>query len=280
MDHEQKHSAQDIAVSSPASTSNSNKKANNSDDDDSETRIVTLDTIIRRGLLEKMPMTAKDIDNIIPNAIQKEREKQAADKKRKLLTNTMAGTGGSTAAGTGGGSSGGGGNGGGVDSSDDDQSSEYDSVKDVNINTELDGKLKQQPALNLTTKYQHNTDEVLNLSTKNNPRFIDVNSDRSVTLDSAHHNTNREYFDGEPSSSRTKKPRRKIDEIPFEDECSESLKRNNKRLHPNNPYPESDFEHLTIKRERKLKMSHTTKDSNAPSILSPVNRAKDSNTFK
>lgn len=279
MDQEQKNLLQNVAGTSPASTS-SNK---HDEDDDNETRIVTLDTIIRRGLLEKMPMTAKDIDNIIPNAIQKEREKQAADKKRKLMSITtitgataVTATAAAAAAGTT------------ADSSDDDQSSEYDSLKDVNINSELDGKLKHQSPLNLTSNYHHNVDEVLNLSTKNNSRFIDVNLDRTVTTDVAlqlNATSFRECYDGnvesnEPSSSRTKKPRRKIDEKQIEDECLDTLKRN-KRGHPNNPYPESDFEHLAIKRDRKLKMSHsTTKDSSTPSILSPVNRAKDNNTFK
>lgn len=57
-------------------------------DDRSETRVISLDTIIRKGLNEQMPMTAKDIDNIVPNAIKqqqnanlKQSEKLAASEK-------------------------------------------------------------------------------------------------------------------------------------------------------------------------------------------------------
>lgn len=48
-------------------------------DDRNETRVISLDTIIRKGLNEQMPMTAKDIDNIVPNAIK---QQQDADLKQ------------------------------------------------------------------------------------------------------------------------------------------------------------------------------------------------------
>lgn len=48
-------------------------------EDRSETRVISLDTIIRKGLNEQMPMTAKDIDNIVPNAIK---QQQDADLKQ------------------------------------------------------------------------------------------------------------------------------------------------------------------------------------------------------
>lgn len=35
-----------------------------------QTKVISLDTIIRKGLSEQMPMTAKDINNIVPNAIK------------------------------------------------------------------------------------------------------------------------------------------------------------------------------------------------------------------
>lgn len=47
-----------------------------------ETRVITLDTIIRKGLVEQMPMTAKDVVNIVSKSMQKERERQAADRAR------------------------------------------------------------------------------------------------------------------------------------------------------------------------------------------------------
>lgn len=63
-----------------------------SDDDRNETRVISLDTIIRKGLNEKMPMTAKDIDNIVPNAIKqqqdanlKQSEKLALEKEFNLV---------------------------------------------------------------------------------------------------------------------------------------------------------------------------------------------------
>lgn len=43
-------------------------------DDRNETRVISLDTIIRKGLNEQMPMTAKDIDNIVPNAIKQQQD--------------------------------------------------------------------------------------------------------------------------------------------------------------------------------------------------------------
>lgn len=49
---------------------------------DEETRVITLDTIIRKGLTERMPMTAKDVENIVSKSMQKERERQAADRLR------------------------------------------------------------------------------------------------------------------------------------------------------------------------------------------------------
>lgn len=51
-------------------------------DEEEETRVITLDTIIRKGLVEQMPMTAKDINSIVALSMQKEREKQAADRLR------------------------------------------------------------------------------------------------------------------------------------------------------------------------------------------------------
>ncbi|KAJ6642567.1 Transposable element P transposase [Pseudolycoriella hygida] len=39
-----------------------------------ETRAFTLETIIRKGLSAQMPMTAKDIDNIVPNAIKQQQD--------------------------------------------------------------------------------------------------------------------------------------------------------------------------------------------------------------
>lgn len=80
-----------------------------------ETRVITLDTIIRKGLVERMPMTAKDIDNIVPNAIQKERERQDADIQRlKRIAEEQA-----VAEG--------------IETSEDEVSSEYDSLKNVNV---------------------------------------------------------------------------------------------------------------------------------------------------
>lgn len=52
------------------------------DKEEEETRVITLDTIIRKGLVEQMPMTAKDINSIVALSMQKEREKQAADRLR------------------------------------------------------------------------------------------------------------------------------------------------------------------------------------------------------
>lgn len=52
-----------------------------------ETRVITLDTIIRKGLVEQMPMTAKDINSIVAISMQKEREKQAADRIRLAALN-------------------------------------------------------------------------------------------------------------------------------------------------------------------------------------------------
>lgn len=61
-------------------------------DDRNETRVISLDTIIRKGLNEQMPMTAKDIDNIVPNAIKqqqdaslKQSEKIASEKEFALV---------------------------------------------------------------------------------------------------------------------------------------------------------------------------------------------------
>lgn len=61
-------------------------------DDRGETRVISLDTIIRKGLNEQMPMTAKDIDNIVPNAIKqqqdanlKQSEKLANEKEFALI---------------------------------------------------------------------------------------------------------------------------------------------------------------------------------------------------
>lgn len=61
-------------------------------DDRNETRMISLDTIIRKGLNEQMPMTAKDIDNIVPNAIKqqqdadlKQSEKLANEKEFSLV---------------------------------------------------------------------------------------------------------------------------------------------------------------------------------------------------
>lgn len=61
-------------------------------DDRNETRVISLDTIIRKGLNEQMPMTAKDIDNIVPNAIKqqqdanlKQSEKLANEKEFALV---------------------------------------------------------------------------------------------------------------------------------------------------------------------------------------------------
>lgn len=45
-----------------------------SSSDRNETRLISLDTIIRKGLNEQMPMTAKDIDNIVPNAIKQQQD--------------------------------------------------------------------------------------------------------------------------------------------------------------------------------------------------------------
>ncbi|KAG4075081.1 hypothetical protein HA402_008146 [Bradysia odoriphaga] len=63
-----------------------------SSDDRNETRVISLDTIIRKGLNEQMPMTAKDIDNIVPNAIKqqqdaslKQSEKLASEKEFALV---------------------------------------------------------------------------------------------------------------------------------------------------------------------------------------------------
>lgn len=50
--------------------------------EEEETRVITLDTIIRKGLVEQMPMTAKDVVNIVSKSMQKERERQAADRLR------------------------------------------------------------------------------------------------------------------------------------------------------------------------------------------------------
>lgn len=61
-------------------------------DDRNETRVISLDTIIRKGLNEQMPMTAKDIDNIVPNAIKQQQdanlkqiEKLASEKEFALV---------------------------------------------------------------------------------------------------------------------------------------------------------------------------------------------------
>lgn len=54
-------------------------------DDRNETRVISLDTIIRKGLNEQMPMTAKDIDNIVPNAIKQQQD--ASLKQSEKLAN-------------------------------------------------------------------------------------------------------------------------------------------------------------------------------------------------
>lgn len=60
------------------------------EDEEEETRVITLDTIIRKGLVERMPMTAKDVINIVSKSMQKERERQAADKARLAAKQTVA----------------------------------------------------------------------------------------------------------------------------------------------------------------------------------------------
>lgn len=78
-----KSKADNTGKSVAASSSDSLQKPSDADvDEEEETRVITLDTIIRKGLVEQMPMTAKDINSIVAISMQKEREKQAADRLR------------------------------------------------------------------------------------------------------------------------------------------------------------------------------------------------------
>lgn len=82
MDQEQatgSHSKINDPINNPSESDSMEKKE--------ETRVITLDTIIRKGLVEQMPMTAKDINSIVALSMQKEREKQAADRLRLAALN-------------------------------------------------------------------------------------------------------------------------------------------------------------------------------------------------
>lgn len=80
-----------------------------------ETRVITLDTIIRKGLIEQMPMTAKDINSIVALSMKKEREKQAADRIRLAALKSKQ-----------------------IDSDDNTDSSDYDSSNENDFETKVD----------------------------------------------------------------------------------------------------------------------------------------------
>lgn len=265
---------------------------------DNETRVITLDSIIRKGLVEQMPMTAKDTDNKVPNAIQKENIKQKMDTTTHVvLANT--------------------------DSEDD--SPEYENLSDVNaaaaanggsvisirrskdeelsiIPTEKTNKITEkvqpnklgQSSITITTVIgkplagnQINKEIAGEFQNKNKtevpiPDPTDINSIQSddINMSSLYYSDSEsatESYDEtsgteSPSSSKTKKPRHirlksQTEETTPDTEInvSDSVKLN-KRGRPFKSYDETEIVQLQLKKKRgrKLKIQRYTGPKRKP----------------